>query len=508
LPKFKGGIDREGGAAGGKMLRTLFSRMLAAYLSVIIIVLIALGFMASSIFHDHYIEKIKSELVREADAICRIVLEEYMDDAKRPVAKEKLFAIVRQYEALLQLCFIDPSLGIRSFYDEKNASKWQASEEFDVETLAKNIVSQTNFEYGYAYDLLDGYTTVRTLTVTCPISTAENITVGALMLHYDMDGIYASLNKLYIDVFAAVAGAVLITIPIAFIISKYITKPVSQINDAVTAFSRGNYDSRVKVGRMDELGELGISFNDMADKVSELEKMRRDFVANVSHELRSPLSSIRGFLEAMEDGTIPTDEHEKYIEIVLDETRRMSGMVNDLLDIARIESGQYKLNLSVFDINDLIGRVLITFEARITAKHADVDAQLDYEPVFVEADRDRIGQVLHNLIDNAIKFMPENYGLLTIKSVVSKHKVYVSICDNGPGIPKEDIAHIFDRFYKAEKAHTYKNGSGTGLGLSIVKLVIDQHHGEIKAESSENGTVFTFSLKQALPPPRRQPAAE
>ena len=113
------------------MLRTLFSRMLAAYLSVIIIVLIALGFMASSIFHDHYIEKIKSELVREADAICRIVLEEYMDDAKRPVAKEKLFAIVRQYEALLQLCFIDPSLGIRSFYDEKNASKWQASEEFD-----------------------------------------------------------------------------------------------------------------------------------------------------------------------------------------------------------------------------------------------------------------------------------------------------------------------------------------------------------------------------------------
>ena len=462
------------------MLRTLFSRMLAAYLSVIIIVLIALGFMASSIFHDHYIEKIKSELVREADAICRIVLEEYMDDAKRPVAKEKLFAIVRQYEALLQLCFIDPSLGIRSFYDEKNASKWQASED----------------------------TTVRTLTVTCPISTAENITVGALMLHYDMDGIYASLNKLYIDVFAAVAGAVLITIPIAFIISKYITKPVSQINDAVTAFSRGNYDSRVKVGRMDELGELGISFNDMADKVSELEKMRRDFVANVSHELRSPLSSIRGFLEAMEDGTIPTDEHEKYIEIVLDETRRMSGMVNDLLDIARIESGQYKLNLSVFDINDLIGRVLITFEARITAKHADVDAQLDYEPVFVEADRDRIGQVLHNLIDNAIKFMPENNGLLTIKSVVSKHKVYVSVCDNGPGIPKEDIAHIFDRFYKAEKAHTYKNGSGTGLGLSIVKLVIDQHHGEIKAESSENGTVFTFSLKQALPPPRRQPAAE
>lgn len=123
--------------------------------------------------------------------------------------------------------------------------------------------------------------------------------------------------------------------------------------------------------------------------------------------------------------------------------------------------------MSVFDINDLIGRVLITFEARITAKHADVDAQLDYEPVFVEADRDRIGQVLHNLIDNAIKFMPENDGLLTIKSVVSKHKVYVSVCDNGPGIPKEDIAHIFDRFYKAEKHIPTKTDPEQGSGFQL-----------------------------------------
>lgn len=137
--KFKGGIDRDGGAAGGKMLRTLFSRMLAAYLSVIIIVLIALGFMASSIFHDHYIEKIKSELVREADAICRIVLEEYMDDAKRPVAKEKLFAIVRQYEALLQLCFIDPSLGIRSFYDEKMHQNGRRAKNSMLRPLQKTL---------------------------------------------------------------------------------------------------------------------------------------------------------------------------------------------------------------------------------------------------------------------------------------------------------------------------------------------------------------------------------
>ena len=331
--------------------------------------------------------------------------------------------------------------------------------------------------------------------------------ICALVSHKDMMQNYRELRYKSYSVIAIVAIAFAI---FALVLRKMIADPVKKLNNSIEE-SVNNLDFTENItydGPFRELDMLVEANNNLYNRVQQELERQSEFNANVSHELRSPLSSIRGFLEAMEDGTIPTDEHEKYIEIVLDETRRMSGMVNDLLDIARIESGQYKLNLSVFDINDLIGRVLITFEARITAKHADVDAQLDYEPVFVEADRDRIGQVLHNLIDNAIKFMPENNGLLTIKSVVSKHKVYVSVCDNGPGIPKEDIAHIFDRFYKAEKAHTYKNGSGTGLGLSIVKLVIDQHHGEIKAESSENGTVFTFSLKQALPPPRRQPAAE
>lgn len=166
----------------------------------------------------------------------------------------------------------------------------------------------------------------------------------------------------------AVAGAVLITIPIAFIISKYITKPVSQINDAVTAFSRGNYDSRVKVGRMDELGELGISFNDMADKVSELEKMRRDFVANVSHERGRRFHQFAAFSKQWRMARFRRTNMKNISKSFLTRPVGCRNGANDLLDIARIESGQYKLNLSVFDINDLIGRVLITFEARITAK--------------------------------------------------------------------------------------------------------------------------------------------
>ena len=465
----------------------------------IIIVLIALGFMASSIFHDHYIEKIKSELVREADAICRIVLEEYMDDAKRPVAKEKLFAIVRQYEALLQLCFIDPSLGIRSFYDEKNASKWQASEEFDVETLAKNIVSQTNFEYGYAYDLLDGYTTVRTLTVTCPISTAENITVGALMLHYDMDGIYASLNKLYIDVFAAVAGAVLITIPIAFIISKYITKPVSQINDAVTAFSRGNYDSRVKVGRMDELGELGISFNDMADKVSELEKMRRDFVANVSHELRTPITVLRGYSESLADGVVSGKQQEQeYYQRMVQECQGMERLVGDLFILSKMQNPEFQIEKEPVSLIQIFSDVVR--HGHVLGRDKKIQFQVEMpenEPCLILGDYDRLRQMFLIIVDNAVKFSDEN-GVIEISMERQQEKdwvrLWIQIRDYGIGISEEQLPYIFEKFYTSKLR---QNQNGTGLGLMIAKQIALRHGGDISVESQPGeGTTFYFSFTE------------
>lgn len=481
------------------MLKTLFSRMLVAYLAVIIAVLCALGFLMVRIFRSHYIGEIQDELIRETVEVNRIVFDEYLDIYKRPVAREKLLVIARQYGALLHLYFTDSELGKRWFVDEASNEKWIASEDADLSEIISEL-RQSDDEYIFTFDALEQYCDVRTLTIACWLISPEQDeqNAGIMLLHYDMEGIYDTLDDLYSDIFTAVVIAVLITIPVAFIISKYITRPVSQINAVVTEFSHGNYDSRVSNMRNDELGRLGESFNDMADKVGGLEKTRRDFVANVSHELRSPLASIHGFLEAMEDGTIPERDHQKYIGVVLDETRRMTGMVNDLLDIARIESGQYKLNLTVFDINELIGRVLITFEAQILAKDIDVNAILGDEPIYVEADRDRIGQVLHNLISNAIKFIPEKGGILTVESRVNRQDVYVSVRDNGPGIPEKDQPHIFDRFYKAEKAHTYTNKSGTGLGLAIVKLVIDQHRSKITLSSNENGTDFTFMLKRAI----------
>lgn len=477
------------------MFKTLFARMLVSYLAVAMGVLVILGFMATGIFRSHYINEVKSELTRESNEINRILLEEYIDTRKQPIARERLFAIVRQYGAMIQFRFDDPKYGSVDIVDEENMAKWQACGEADLSAISEQMKSSPDF-YSYNFDFMSEYTDIRTLTIIRPLQYGDGKRMGVLLLHYDMQSIYQALDSLYLDVFMSALIAVLITVPVAFIITKYTTSPVSHINDVVTDFSHGRYETRVVVRREDELGRLGASFNAMADQVAGLEKARRDFVANVSHELRSPLTSIRGFLEAMEDGTIPEDEHQKYIEIVLDETRRITGMVNDLLDIARIESGQYKLNVISFDINELIGRVLITFEARILAKGLDVDVRLSDEPLYVVADRDRIGQVLHNLIDNAIKYAKAEGGILTVESSVNRQNVTVRVGDNGTGIPKQDIPHIFDRFYKVEKAHTYGSRSGTGLGLSIAKLIIDQHNCEIKVKSDEKGTDFIFTLKK------------
>ena len=489
------------------MPKTLFSKLLLAHIAVVSVVLIVFSFMTTGIFRSHYSSEIKAELSREVDEINRIALEEYMDEHKRPVAREKLFAAARKYGAMFKLYFNSPEYGVYRFWDENEFSKWASCEDADLHNIIENAYASGE-KYTFVNDALSDYTDMRTLTVARPLQKEDGKNMGMLLLHYDMGDIYKTLNRLYLDVFASAFFAGLIIVPIALIISKHITKPVSVIDKVVTDFSHGRYDSRVKLRGKDELARLGSSFNDMADKVAGLEKTRRDFVANVSHELRSPLTSINGFIEAMEDGTIPPEEHHKYLEVVLDETRRMTGMVNDLLDIARIESGQYKLNISVFDINELVGRVLITFEPRITAKNIDVDVNLSDEPLYCEADRTRIAQVLHNLIDNAIKFIPEKDGLLTLACIPEGKKIKVVVADNGSGIPKEDLPHVFDRFYKTEKAHTHTNRSGTGIGLSIVKLVMDQHNADITVDSDGNGTRFVFILKRASEPVKKISAAE
>ena len=241
----------------------------------------------------------------------------------------------------------------------------------------------------------------------------------------------------------------------------------------------------------------------MAGELSELEDSRRNFVAAVSHELRSPMTCMRGYVEAMLDGTIPPEQLPKYLHVVLDETNRLSALVHDLLDLSRLESGRIPLQIAPFDANETIRRILITFEPRIDKKNVDVDVRFDGEHQWVSGDVSRINQVISNFVDNALKFMNEG-GTLTLGTHREGKAVRFFVQNDGPAIAEKDLPHIFERFYTADKAHT--SGSGTGLGLSICSLILREHHSEIRVRSVPGDTCFEFDLPAAEAPlPRAVP---
>ncbi|MGN0743194.1 MAG: ATP-binding protein, partial [Candidatus Fimadaptatus sp.] len=260
------------------------------------------------------------------------------------------------------------------------------------------------------------------------------------------------------------------------------------------------------INRRDELGELARAFNSMAEDLSQLESVRRGFVANVSHELRSPMTSMQGYVQGMLDGTIPPEEHPRYLSVVLSETKRLNKLISELLDLSRIESGKFPLHYQRFDANELIARIMLQYEGRIEEKHINVDISFRQEQCVVWADPDRISQVVVNLIDNAVKFL-EDGGSLTVWTLMDEDHAIVTVKDDGPGISADDLPYIFDRFYKADKAHS---GKGTGLGLSIVKKILEQHGQDIKCTSAPGrGAAFMFTLAKYTPElEERQRAAE
>ena len=479
------------------MFKTVYSRMLTAVLALVLGFLVVLGIAVSVAFRSFYLEETENRLLRQLDEINDVVVSRYLDVDKRPNAREEFQVIARLYDAYLQLFFDRDELGRYSVYNSESGSRWAVAEEADLSEYVSAVESGEYEEF--KYDLFANYVNFKTISVMRPIRTEDGETLGVIFLHYDMTGVNRSISTALKSVAAFSAVAVALSVPLVMLLVRSITNPIFHMTDVVEDFAKGNFSRRVSVRGNDELSNLGRSFNAMADELNTLEEARRSFVANVSHELRSPLTSMRGFLEAMSDGTIPEDERGGYIDIVLDENRRMTVMVNDLLDLARIESGQYKLNLTVFDLTELMRRTLITFIARIDAKGLKVGADIPEESVFAEGDEVRITQVVHNLIDNAVKYTPEG-GNVTLSVKPERHQVSVSVINSGPGISKEDIPRVFDRFYKAEKAHTPSGTSGTGLGLSIAKLIIDQHGQEISAASEDGETRFTFTLKRAAKP--------
>lgn len=309
----------------------------------------------------------------------------------------------------------------------------------------------------------------------------------------------SALNTFLIEILKMFVLSSLAVLLLAFIAVYFITsnmvRPLQDMAAATRSFAAGDFAVRVPVEGEDEMGQLALAFNSMAASLSNLESMRRSFVANVSHELKTPMTTIGGFIDGMLDGTIPPEKQSYYLNIVSDEVKRLSRLVRSMLDIARIEAGELEMHPEKVDIHDLACRTVFTFEQKIDRKNIEIRG-LEGSKVMVEADPDFAHQVIYNLVENAVKFTNEG-GYIEISHHTDGGMVYTSIKNSGAGIPQNEIPKLFDRFYKSDKSRSLDK-NGVGLGLCIVRTIINIHGGEMYVNSVEGQYAeFCFSLPAA-----------
>ncbi len=304
---------------------------------------------------------------------------------------------------------------------------------------------------------------------------------------------FKSLIKIYL--FAAIIPILLMLVA-GYLMSYRLVRPLRQMSEAAKGMALGDFSRRIPVVSDDEIGELSISFNNMTNSLAQLEGMRRSFVANVSHELRTPITTIGGFIDAILDGTIDSDTEKHYLSIVSDEIKRLSRLVEAMLCLAKLESGEQKISPKCFDLVKATRNVVVSQDRRISDKNIDIKG-LEQDGIIVDADYDLIYQVIFNLTDNAIKFTNVG-GTITFDIKSENGQISFSIKNTGSYIEREDLKYIFDRFYKTDKSRSI-NKNGTGLGLYISKTIINIHGGTIIADSRMNEyTEFRFLLAEPV----------
>lgn len=468
------------------MKKSLYTKLITTYFIILVISYSLIAVFLSFWFYNYYKDQKTNELIREGINLNTIVSNYIHGKTDASRLKYELSVIDRLLNA--RIWVIDNYgyiYGYSGDETDKITGKQITNDEID-EVRKRNIIVKTGS--------FRGMFTTPMLTVGMPIIIDDQVR-SVVFLHSPLNEIKSALKRVFFVIWMSAFFAILISAFIIYYFSERILiKPLDKINETAKLISKGEFERRVNLTSDDEIGDLARSFNYMADSLENLEKMRRSFIANISHELRSPMTSINGFLSGILDGTIPKEKTAYYLNIVHDEIKRLIRLINDLLDLARLESGEFSLTIGVFDINELIRQRIIKFEDKINKKKINVDVVLTGNKIKVKGDRDRIDQVITNLVDNAIKFTPEG-GVIEIRTTIKEDRLLVSVYNNGPAIPKDEIAFIWDRFHKVDKARS--KGGGTGLGLSIVRQIINQHKQTVWVESGDWGTKFTFTLSLA-----------
>lgn len=465
------------------MRKTLYLKFVLAYIIFGMFGFIIVTTFVPSMTEQHLVREKAESLYSEATLIANTYASGlYTSETNLETVKSQLDALAVYMSSIIRI--INPSG--RMVLDTTmslNVEDVVIIENFDPTVTGGSYYIIGNFFGNFDRDVL---------TVLSPI-TSEYKVRGYVVIHCDMADIEQSCNSLLTISYITLAILFLLSLIILIFFTEMVYVPLRKITYATEQYASGNMHYELQVDSDDEIGYLSACLNYMSSEIARSEDDQKKFVANVSHDFRSPLTSIRGYLEAMIDGTIPPEMHEKYLNIVLNETERLTKLTNSLLTLNNLNTRGMLLDRTDFDINQVIRNTAATFEGTCRQKTIAIEMVLTGNTMYVNADMGKIQQVLYNLMDNAIKFSHHD-SIIRIETSEKKNKLFVSVKDTGIGIPKEDLKLIWDRFYKSDLSRG-KDKKGTGLGLSIVKEIINAHNEHINVISTPGeGSEFIFSL--------------
>lgn len=472
------------------MKRTFFAKN---FISSVILILVVFGLAGGTFFYqiDRYA---KSEKVLQLDATAQSIAEltslavQTGDTLNVAVLDASLKNTAKQNQMSILLTDLSGNILLRVEPDRGSSR--------DSGRIPASVVDRLIQDQKYTgVGTLDGQFSGSHYVVGTLCEDAAGNDLALVFIAANSERVVGMLQEITQMFLIIIVIALIGTLIVSYFLSSRMTRPLKTMANAAKEFAAGDFSVRVpEDNHCDEIDELATSFNNMARDLEQLEELTQGFIGNVSHEFKTPMTTISGFVDGMLDGTIPQDQQKKYLHIILEEVKRLSRMTMSMLAAAKIQSGELIISPVPFDFSEMASQILLSFEQKITAKNIEVDADLA-DRLMVMGDRDHVFRAVYNLVDNAVKFINEG-GTLRVTAYPAGAFCEFSISNTGDGIAPEDIPHVFDRFYKTDRSRS-RDRSGAGLGLYIVKNIINLHGGDISVRSDGGETEFSFTLPLA-----------
>ena len=472
------------------MRRSLFSRQLTVSTVLILLNLLVIGFSFSLISYRY--------VVRER----RVRLDETANTVAELAAAVHELNSMEDWQLSIQITSLSRATGNHIFVCDDQGVVWACSDSFMLQCehigkqLSAKVMDAVSADTGgRTYGDLDGFYDTKKYVSAVAICSMDGVRIGTAFAATDRGDVSRIWAGFALLLLFAAGFVLVICVPAAILFTRHETAPLKEMANAARQFAKGDLSVRVNdIGRTDEVGELAEAFNQMADSLEKAEKSRMDFVANVSHELKTPMTTISGYADGLLDGTIPMDQAQQYLSIIASETKRLSRLVRQMLNISRMQDGSV-LRSGSFDVTETLRMAIIALDAKISEKKLVLQPEIPEDALKVRGNEDAVSQVIYNILDNAVKFAkPES--VLDVRLFKQGPRAYLSIIDRGETIPQDELSSIFQRFHKSDRSRSLDR-DGVGLGLYIVKSILDGLGEDIWVRSLNGETEFRFSLTLA-----------